>query len=288
MLLNRYRNMLYVSVSRCKQGKLSPGCRKAAGDCFILHPCQAKLWREAYGLLQACCFVSPTSPPLCFGKKWSFQLGRACAVPNTPPNFHWESRNLHTNVLKLGSSVLWRLGIKKPMVSIEKILRFPPKISLFLAHKPIVHLQLFVAGTSLSVRLVMEIQEVFEGGFEADLDGANRVPLLSPKARGQVHGRCVPPAGSTGVAFSQIPQDFPREFALDLSMEGKIHEPNKETQKPVSRLSSAHPAGPTDAPLCLHIPHLLPRIQLFICSYSPCARRSPGLSPLSLPLIHII
>lgn len=148
----------------------------------------------------------PTSPPLCFGKKRSFQLGRACAVPNIPPNFHWESRNLHNDVLKLGSSVLWRLGIKKPMVSIEKILCFPPKISVFPAYKPIAHMQLFVAGTRLSVRLVMEIQGIFEGGFGADLDGANRVPLLSPKAWGQAHGRCPPRPGSTVVAFSQIHQ----------------------------------------------------------------------------------
>lgn len=98
----RSQHALHFCVSLLAR-KLSPGCRKAAWDYFFFPSCQAKLWHKAYSLLHA---FFPTSPPLCFGKKLSFQLERACAMPNTPPNFHQESRNLHTNTRKLGSSLL--------------------------------------------------------------------------------------------------------------------------------------------------------------------------------------
>lgn len=53
-------------------------------------------------------FFFPHLPHFALAQQRSFQLGRACGTPDTPPNFHRESRNLYTNTRKLGSSLLLR------------------------------------------------------------------------------------------------------------------------------------------------------------------------------------
>lgn len=72
-------------------------------------------------------------------------------MPNTPPNLQQESRELHTNTRKLGSSVLLEGGFNKPMVSLEKIVFFPPKNQLTACLQThcnvFTHVQMFVAGS---------------------------------------------------------------------------------------------------------------------------------------------
>lgn len=63
-------------------------------------------------------------------------------MPNTPPDFQQKSRNIHTNTLHIGISVLWGEILKSQWLPWRKYSIFLPKLYLFLAHK----LQAAVSG----------------------------------------------------------------------------------------------------------------------------------------------
>lgn len=98
--------MLYTSALHLEQGKLSPGCTKTAWEFFSLRARQSCDIKPTACYRLGCWVFFPHLPHFALARQRSFQLGRACGMPDTPPNFHRESRNLYTNTRKLGSPLL--------------------------------------------------------------------------------------------------------------------------------------------------------------------------------------